>query len=87
MSPKTARKPRAKAKTAKRRFRNHGSLLTQPLGLEGWSELEPVVLAALASEDPLLLIGKHGSAKSFLLERLAKALKLDFRCYNASLIS
>ena len=49
--------------------------------------MESVVLAALASEDPLLLIGRHGSAKSFLLERLAKALKLDYRFYNASLIN
>jgi MoxR-like ATPase len=63
------------------------SLLTQPLGLEGWTALEPVLLAALASEDPLLLIGPHGSAKSFLLERLAKMLGLEYRFYNASLIN
>ena len=35
----------------------------------------------------MLLIGKHGSAKSFLLERLAESLELEFRCYNASLIN
>jgi MoxR-like ATPase len=63
-----------------------GSLLTQPLGLEGWSALEPVLLAALACAEPLLLVGRHGAAKSFLLERLAEALGLSFRCYNASLI-
>lgn len=63
------------------------SLLTRPLGLEGWSALEPVVLAALASREPMLLIGKHGSAKSFLLERLAGALGLEFRFYNASLVN
>ena len=63
------------------------SVLTQPLGLEGWAALEPVVLAALASEDPLILIGRHGSAKSFLLERLAQALRLDYRFYNASLVN
>lgn len=62
------------------------SLLTQPLGLEGWSALEPVILASLAAAEPLLLIGRHGAAKSFLLERLAEALRLEFRCYNASLI-
>jgi MoxR-like ATPase len=62
------------------------SLLTQPLGLEGWAALEPVILASLASTEPLLLIGRHGAAKSFLLERLAEALGLEFRCYNASLI-
>ena len=63
------------------------SLITEPLGLFGWSNLEPVILAALASESPMLLIGKHGSAKSFLLERLAESLNLEFRCYNASLIN
>ena len=63
------------------------SLITEPLGLFGWSHLEPVILAALASESPMLLIGKHGSAKSFILERLAEALKMKFRCYNASLIN
>ncbi|MCY2958531.1 MAG: MoxR family ATPase [Planctomycetota bacterium] len=71
---------RAKRKPARR------SLLTRPLGLEGWDDLEPVVLAALVSEDPLLLVGTHGSAKSFLLERLAQALGLVYRFYNASLI-
>ena len=63
------------------------SLITEPLGLFGWSNLEPVILAALASEEPMLLIGKHGSAKSFILERLAESLKMEYRCYNASLIN
>ena len=63
------------------------SLLTKPLGLLGWDKLEPVLLAALATEEPLLLIGRHGSAKSFLLERLAQALQLNFRFYNASLVN
>jgi MoxR-like ATPase len=87
MKQKTARKTKPKAKAANVTKPREISLLTQPLGLEGWADLEPVVLAALASEDPLLLIGRHGSAKSFLLERLAKALKLDYRFYNASLIN
>lgn len=63
------------------------SLITEPLGLYGWSNLEPIILAALTSESPMLLIGKHGSAKSFILERLAEALNLEFRFYNASLIN
>ncbi len=63
------------------------SLLTQPLGLEGWEALEPVVLASLISGDPLLLVGRHGTAKSFLLERLATSLGLVFRFYNASLVN
>jgi MoxR-like ATPase len=54
------------------------SLLTRPLGLLGWETLEPVLLAALTTRDPLLLIGKHGTGKSFLLERLAQALGLVY---------
>ncbi len=61
--------------------------LTKPLGLLGWERLEPVLLAALATREPLLLIGKHGTAKSFLLERLAQALHLNYRFYNASLVN
>ena len=63
------------------------SLLTRPLGLLGWERLEPVLLAALTTKEPLLLIGRHGTAKSFLLERLAQALGLVYRFYNASLIN
>jgi MoxR-like ATPase len=62
------------------------SRIVRPLGLAGWDCLEPVVLAALAAEEPLLLVGAHGSAKSLLLERLAAALGLEFRAYNASLL-
>jgi MoxR-like ATPase len=63
------------------------SLLTRPLGLLGWEKLESVLLAALTTREPLLLIGRHGTAKSFLLERLARALGLVYRFYNASLIN
>lgn len=62
-------------------------LLCRPLGLFGWDRLEPLVLAALVAESPMLLIGSHGSAKSFLLERLAQALRLEYRFYNASQIN
>ena len=63
------------------------SLLIRPLGLLGWEKLEAVLLAALTTNEPLLLIGRHGTAKSFLLERLAQALGLVYRFYNASLIN
>lgn len=63
------------------------SWITEPLGLFGWGTLEPVLLASLLSEDPLLLVGAHGSAKSFLLERLAESLGMVFRSYNASLLN
>ena len=63
------------------------SVLTKPLGLEGWAKFEPVILASLATEEPMLLVGPHGSAKSFMLERLARALGMDYRFYNASLLN
>src|SRR5688572_16431134 len=57
------------------------------LNLFGLDHLEPVILAALADDAPLLLIGAHGTAKSALLNRVAAALGLNHRHYNASLIS
>ncbi len=59
----------------------------QPLGLVGLRPIEPVLLAALATEQPLLLIGPHGTAKSLLLTRVAAALGLSARHYNASLLN
>lgn len=57
------------------------------LGLYGLQTITPVLLAALATEEPLLLIGSHGTAKSLLLTRVASALGLTFRHYNASLLN
>ncbi len=57
------------------------------LGLQGLDGIAPVLLAALATEEPLLLIGPHGTAKSLLLTRVATALGLEFRHYNASLLN
>jgi len=57
------------------------------LGLVGLEALEPVVIASLATRSPLLLIGAHGSAKSLLLERVAEALDLRWRHYNAALVN
>ena len=57
------------------------------LGIFGLDELAPVIIAALASEAPLLLIGSHGTGKTLLLTRAAEALGLVCRHYNASLIN
>lgn len=57
------------------------------LGIAGLESLEAPVLAALATQLPLLLIGPHGTAKSLLLTRIAQALDLPHRHYNASLLN
>ena len=64
----------------------HPPLLRQ-LGIIGYDALEPVILAALATESPLLLIGPHGTAKSLLLCKLCEALGIAWRHYNASLLN
>ena len=59
------------------------------VGLEvfGFDKVEPAILAALVTEDPLLLIGRSGTGKTFLLNSLSEELGLEHRHYNASLIS
>jgi MoxR-like ATPase len=61
--------------------------LTERLGVLGWSHLDPLLLAALALEAPVLLVGEHGTAKTLLVERVARALGDEFRHYNASLLN
>jgi MoxR-like ATPase len=60
---------------------------TERLGIYGWSQLDPVLLAGLALRTPVLLVGAHGTGKSLLIERMARALCLSFRHYNASLMN
>ena len=57
------------------------------IGLIGLSAIEPPLLAALVTGSPLLLIGPHGTAKTLLLTRVAQALGLSCRHYNASLLN
>ena len=57
------------------------------LGAYGFDEHETVLLAALVTEDPLLLVGRSGTGKTFLLNTLSEVLGLEHRHYNASLIS
>lgn len=63
-----------------------GGILAR-LGIHGYGRIEPAVLASLVSGDPLLLIGASGTGKTLLLNRLAEALGLTHRHYNASLIA
>ena len=57
------------------------------LGVYGYDAVEDIILASLISGDPLLLIGKAGTGKTFLLNSLSEALGLTHRHYNASLIA
>jgi MoxR-like ATPase len=57
------------------------------LGAFGFDAVEPVVLAALVTEDPLLVIGNSGTGKTFLLNSISEALGLEHRHYNASMVS
>ena len=54
------------------------------LGIYGMGEIEEVILAGLVSGDPILLVGRHGSAKTLLARRIARALGLKFIAYDAS---
>ena len=56
-------------------------------GIYGYEAIESVILASLVTADPLLLIGRCGTGKTFLLNSLSEALGLEHRHYNASLIS
>ncbi len=78
---KTTNRKQHKAKATKT------PALLSRLGVVGMDTLEPIVLAALVNRSPLLLIGRHGTGKSYLLTRLAEALTLDCRHYNASLLN
>jgi MoxR-like ATPase len=60
---------------------------TRALGIQGWTAQDPLILASLALEAPLLLVGAHGTAKTLLVERVARALGATFRHYNASLLN
>ena len=87
----TASAPKPRARTTslpatRTNVRSSTRSLLRPLGIIGYDALEPAILAALATAEPLLLISDHGAAKTLLLIRLASALRLDLRHYNASLL-
>ena len=78
---------RVAARKTKLAVNARGMGILSDLGVVGCEAIEPVILAALANAEPLLLVGGHGTGKSFLLNRLSAALGLEHRHYNASLIS
>jgi hypothetical protein len=74
-----ARKPR--------RGNHDGPGFLPRLGAYGFDIAEPVILAALVTEDPMLLLGNSSTGKTFLLNPLPEELGLAHRHRNASLIS
>src|SRR5215469_17604308 len=62
-------------------------ILLDSIGVVGMAPIESVVLAALITAEPLLLIGPHGTGKSFLLNRISASMGLSCRHYNASLLN
>jgi len=54
------------------------------LGFFGLGAVEEAIVAALITGDPLLMIGKHGTAKTAVCREVAKVLGLEFNAYDAS---
>lgn len=86
LEPKRAADPRSRKPRIARQPEATRNVLAG-LGIVGMERIEPVVLGALITGDPLLLIGPHGTGKSFLLNRVARALSMEWRHYNASLLN
>ena len=55
------------------------------IGVLGFDPLEKVILAALLTEEPMLIIGKPGTDKANLLAYISQALGLSFKKVNAAL--
>ncbi len=57
----------------------------EKLGIYGWkTETENLLLASLLTGDPVLLVGRHGCAKTHVACKLAEALDKNFVAYDAS---
>ena len=54
------------------------------LGVYGYESIEWPIISALVTGDPVLLIGGHGAAKTYLSGKIAQALDLTFKSYDAS---
>jgi MoxR-like ATPase len=57
------------------------------IGVLGFDPLEKVILAALVSEEPMLIIGRPGTDKANLLAYISQALGLSFKKVNAGMTS
>ncbi|MEJ5307351.1 MAG: MoxR family ATPase [candidate division WOR-3 bacterium] len=56
----------------------------EELGIFGYTNLELPIIITLATQDPILFVGTHGTAKTILCKRIAETLSLKYHCYDAS---
>ena len=54
------------------------------LGIYGCEAVQDLFAAAILTGDPALLIGSAGCAKTYVIQRMAETLGLNFRMYNCS---
>ena len=95
MSPKTRKTTRQTRTVSSAAAANDTGNALQPptsdrfatIGAYGFAPVQIALLAALVTEDPLLLIGRAGTGKTYLLNSISEALGLEHRHYNASLIA
>jgi len=60
-------------------------MILEQLGIYGWQpQEENLLLTSLLTGDPLLLIGRHGCAKTYLTAQIARSLGKRFVAYDAS---
>jgi hypothetical protein len=60
-------------------------MILKKLGIYGWSaQDENLVFSSILTGDPLLLIGNHGCAKTYLANRIADSLSKKSIAYDAS---
>jgi len=57
------------------------------IGVYGMDNYEDIIMVPLVTESPVILIGSHGTGKTYLLNNLAKMVGMKHKHYNASLIS
>lgn len=61
--------------------------ITEELNLYGLTNFDEIIIASLAQECPVLLIGTPGTAKTQLTLKLFETLSLNFAHYNASMLN